>query len=43
MGIKLLKAYLSQKCHTGSFFEGEACFDKGHDKAAKYVALNSKQ
>ena len=24
-------------------FEGKACFDKGHDKAAKYVALNSKQ
>ena len=43
VGIKLLKAYLSQKCHAGSFFEGEACFDKGHDKAAEYVALNSKQ
>ena len=42
MGIKLLKAYLSQKCHASSF-EGEACFDKGHDKAAEYVALNSKQ
>ena len=43
VGIKLLKAYLSQKCHAGSLFEGEACFDKFHDKAAEYVALNSKQ
>ena len=42
-GNKAVKAYLSQKCHTGSFFEGEACFDKGHDKAAEYVALNSEQ
>ena len=24
-------------------FEGEACFDKVHDKAAEYVELNSKQ
>ena len=24
-------------------FEGEACFDKVHDKTAEYVALHSKQ
>jgi len=24
-------------------FEGGACFDEVHDKAAEYVALNSKQ
>ena len=43
VGIKLLRVYFSQKCHAGSFFEGEACYDEGHDKAAEYVALNSKQ
>ena len=26
-GIKLLKAYLSQKCHASSFLEGGAHFD----------------
>ena len=26
-GIKLIKAYLPQKCHSSSFLEGGACFD----------------
>ena len=33
-GIKLLKSYLSGSVMSGSF-EGEACFDRVHDKAAR--------